>query len=269
MFGVVKSPNRVVLNETSGRLSQIEAVMSQLRGVAKKTPKGVNSDEPMAKNIGNDIASLTDQDFLLCDYKIPGFSLSDKRWCLFPVEMIDEVEFNSDAFDTLLLPPNRKMLVKSLVENHGTMHNSFDDMIKGKGKGLVFVLHGEPGVGKTFTAECIADHAKRPLYVMSSGELGVTPESVESNLNTALMLATAWKAIVLIDEADVFLEQRTAQDLTRNCLVSRKSLLLSVKLVSAGLRSLINPPSLPPHPRILSRHHLPHHQPHHHLRPRL
>jgi hypothetical protein len=44
----------------------------------------------------------------------------------------------------------------------------------------------------------------------------------EAHLNNVLMLATAWNAIVLIGEADLFLEQRTVQDLTRNCLVSRR-----------------------------------------------
>ena len=126
--------------------------------------------------------------------------------------------FNTDAFSSLLLPQSRKDLVHALVKNHGI--DGFDDFIKGKGKGLVFVLYGEPGVGKTFTAESVADDIQRPLYVLNTGELGVDPVSVESNLASALKLATRWGAIVLIDEADVFLEQRTIHDLTRNSLVS-------------------------------------------------
>jgi hypothetical protein len=66
----------------------------------------------------------------------------------------------------------------------------------------------------------VADYLQRPLYVLNSGELGVDPTLVESHLTDALMLATTWNAIVLIDEADVFLEQRSVQDLQRNCLVS-------------------------------------------------
>jgi hypothetical protein len=61
------------------------------------------------------------------------------------------------------------------------------------------------------------------LYTISSGELGVETASVEANLSTALQLATKWNAIVLIDEADVFLEQRRAKDLQRNALVSSES----------------------------------------------
>jgi len=174
----------------------------------------------IAENAETQLESLTTQDFMICDFQIPGFSLVDKKWCWFTIDFIQPVTFNSNAFKTLLLPPKHKDLVHALVKNHGS--DDFDDMIKGKGKGLVFVLYGEPGVGKTFTAESIADDIQRPLYVLSSGELGVEPADVESKLSFALKLATHWGAIVLIDEADVFLEQRTIHDLTRNSLVSRK-----------------------------------------------
>lgn len=83
------------------------------------------------------------------------------------------------------------------------------------------MLHGPPGVGKTLTAESIAEHTRRPLYTVTSGELGTKPEDLESNLSRILDIAAAWKAILLIDEADVFLEKRSATyDVTRNGLVS-------------------------------------------------
>lgn len=69
-------------------------------------------------------------------------------------------------------------------------------------------------------AESVAEITRRPLYTVSSGELGVGAGQVEGNLNIALRLATTWNAIVLIDEADVFLEQRNTHDLERNSLVS-------------------------------------------------
>ena len=68
--------------------------------------------------------------------------------------------------------------------------------------------------------ESVADFTKRPLYTITSGDLGVDAQTVEERLSKALALATAWKAIVLIDEADVFLAQRNNSDLQRNGLVS-------------------------------------------------
>ncbi|PVH72338.1 P-loop containing nucleoside triphosphate hydrolase protein [Cadophora sp. DSE1049] len=190
-FGESKSPNRVWLND--------------------RKPLWTKLDE-------EEIDVISDEDFMICDSQVPGFSLFDKKWCFFAVDFIKDVDFNDAAFQQLLLPKNHKEVVHALVKNHGS--DDFDDLIKGKGKGLVFVLHGVPGVGKTFTAESIADDVRKPLYVVNSGELGVTPYEVEMHLNSALRLATHWGAIVLIDEADVFLEQRTIHDLTRNCLVS-------------------------------------------------
>lgn len=194
MFGIIKSPNRI-------RLDGFKAM-----------PK--DCDVEYEKDY------ITDRDLMTADYRVPGYALQVKRWCWFAVDVIKPVTFNTEAFDSLLLPARQKSLVHSLVKTHAGGHDEFDDMIAGKGKGLVFVLHGCPGVGKTFTAESVADHIQRPLYILNSGELGIDPAQVEENLNRALMLAVAWNAILLIDEADVFLEQRSVKDLQRNCLVS-------------------------------------------------
>lgn len=66
----------------------------------------------------------------------------------------------------------------------------------------------------------VAEEMKKPLYSMSAGELGHTASQVEQGLHKVLELSTKWGAILLIDECDVFLEQRTNSDLERNKLVS-------------------------------------------------
>ena len=77
------------------------------------------------------------------------------------------------SFKRLVLPEDSKNLILALVSSHlGAEERRFNDIIKGKGRGLVMVLHGAPGVGKTLTAECIAEFTRRPLYVISSGDLG-------------------------------------------------------------------------------------------------
>ena len=93
-------------------------------------------------------------------------------------------------------------------------------MCTGKGRGLVAVLHGPPGTGKTLTAEGIAELLKCPLYMVSAGELGTNPRELEAELNKILDIAHSWGAVLLLDEADVFLEKRTIQDIHRNALVS-------------------------------------------------
>lgn len=46
---------------------------------------------------------------------------------------------------------------------------------------------------------------------------------VENRLSVLLSMAKKWNAIVLVDEADVFMQERAIQDLDRNALVSSKS----------------------------------------------
>ena len=73
---------------------------------------------------------------------------------------------------------------------------------------------------QTLTAESVAEIAEKPLYRVTCGDIGTDPDSVEKYLNTVLLLGKTWDCVVLLDEADVFLEQRTLTDLQRNALVS-------------------------------------------------
>jgi SpoVK/Ycf46/Vps4 family AAA+-type ATPase len=82
------------------------------------------------------------------------------------------------------------------------------------------LLSGPPGVGKTLTAESVAETMKVPLYTMSSGDLGTSPGAVETSLGNILEMNTKWNAVLLLDECDVFLEARSVHDLERNKLVS-------------------------------------------------
>ena len=56
--------------------------------------------------------------------------------------------------------------------------------------------------------------------MVGSGDLGTTASALDSALSSILDLASSWKAIVLIDEADVFLERRDVHDLLRNAMVA-------------------------------------------------
>ncbi|KAK0644823.1 hypothetical protein DIS24_g8468 [Lasiodiplodia hormozganensis] len=94
------------------------------------------------------------------------------------------------------------------------------DYVKGKGEGLIFLLHGKPGVGKTYTAECISAHIKRPLLNLTATDLGTEPLVIEKNLAKWFKLAASWNAVLLIDEADIYMEHRSVQDIARNSLVA-------------------------------------------------
>ena len=165
--------------------------------------------------------SFSDEELLIASPVVLGFAFSEKLWLEFTVSGISDVIWNSGAFDSLVLPDNQKSIVKALVSSHAFHPSrSIDDIISGKGKGLVAVLHGPPGTGKTLTAEGIADLLKCPLYMVSAGDLGTDPRTLEKELQNILDIAHSWGALLLLDEADVFLEKRSIHDIHRNALVS-------------------------------------------------
>ena len=143
----------------------------------------------------------------------------------------DELEqdgVTKDAFDLLEISSRNKGLIESLVTSHfkkKAMESSgveidSQDLIRGKGKGIVILLHGAPGVGKTATAEAVAQRWRKPLFPITCGDLGFTPESVQKELEEIFRLAHLWDCVLLLDEADVFITQREKNDLQRNALVS-------------------------------------------------
>ena len=178
-----------------------------------------NSTELVPQDV-LDVDPLTDDQCLLASAMVRGFSFTEKRWFEFFVDKLMPPAWNPDCFDQLVLPAAQKDLVQALVANHADQRSDFDDIVKGKGKGLIMVLHGPPGVGKTLTAETVAEYCKRPLYMVSSGDLGTNSETLDERLTKILDMASTWKAVLLIDEADVFLERRSLHDMERNSLVS-------------------------------------------------
>ena len=131
-----------------------------------------------------------------------------------------DANWNDQAFQDLVLDKPRKVLIHSMVKEHSSDDDAFDDIVSDKGKGIICLFSGPPGSGKTLTAEAVAEITKRPLYSVSAGDLGVQPGTVDKNLSEALELSSKWNAVLLLDEADVFLQQRTAQDVKRNALVT-------------------------------------------------
>lgn len=125
------------------------------------------------------------------------------------------------AFDSLVLAQDEKDLLLALVDrDQFSDGKTFDDFICGKGQGMIMLLCGPPGVGKTLTAESVAEHLRRPLYKLGAGDLGTAANVVEKNLGKALALCGHFGAVLLIDEADVFMEARSSNHIQRNELVS-------------------------------------------------
>lgn len=166
--------------------------------------------------------SSTDADeslFLFCCPEFHCFALQRKKWARVWIDDLEEVVFNEAAYPSLVLPNDYKELLLAFAEAQIDGYG-FDDVIAGKGQGILMLLAGPPGTGKTLTAEAVAEHMRRPLYSVSAGELGSSTGGMENELDKVLELSTRWNAVLLLDEADVFLEKRTDNDIQRNKVVS-------------------------------------------------
>ncbi|OIW31234.1 hypothetical protein CONLIGDRAFT_679961 [Coniochaeta ligniaria NRRL 30616] len=155
-----------------------------------------------------DPEDIDDEEKILLPPYVYGFVLRSRKWAMFDIDLIREVDYTS-GFEDLVLPAGHK--------ETGEMSM---DLVKGKGKGLVILLHGAPGVGKTSTAECVADTTKRPLFPITCGDIGDTASEVETNLEKNFQLAHKWGCVLLLDEADIFLQKRDKADIKRNAIVS-------------------------------------------------
>ncbi|CCF46130.1 AAA family ATPase [Colletotrichum higginsianum] len=130
----------------------------------------------------------------LVPLSMTGFNLKTKKWTDLSIDRFSEVQWNTGAFESLVISGKMKRLIQALITNQIEAEHS-TDIISGKGNGIIMLLHGGPGTG-------------------------TEPREVEKYLESVLHLGKTWGCVVLLDEADVFLEQRSLEDLKRNALVS-------------------------------------------------
>lgn len=175
---------------------------------------------------------LSEEDLVLVPKRMFAYALRERRFVPIDLTMLKPVRREKDVFANLRIQDEYKDVVHGLVMSHfrkkelercyaaEATDGPGQDLIQGKGRGLVVLLHGVPGVGKTATAEAVAMESHKPLFVITCGDLGLTPDEVETSLKNVFRLAHLWDCVLLLDEADVFLSQRSKSDMTRNALVS-------------------------------------------------
>ena len=177
------------------------------------------------------------EDLVFVSPLLRGFALKNKLWRMFLfstfsfrlqltsavyfyVDDISPVVWNDEAYGHLVYQEEQKDLVLTFVDNHQRLKGGVDDVIMGKGQGLILLLSGPPGTGKTLTAEAVADKTRRPLYYLQAEDLGTNATVLGSKIKKVFEMATEWDAVILLDEADVFMAKRDPGDIARNELVS-------------------------------------------------
>ncbi|PCH36944.1 nucleoside triphosphate hydrolase protein [Wolfiporia cocos MD-104 SS10] len=213
--------DRKTFIDTAPNYARFPHVSKTLSGehIDRHAMRSQRSDD--SQNTPDKIRNLSDEELLLTTPIVYGFSLSDKQWLEFNIEHVESFRWNDEAFAQLVIPPQNKAVLKTLLESYSSgAASAFDDFISGKGLGLVINLFGNPGTGKSLTAEAMSEELRKPLYVVGAGDLGTTAAAVDTSLTSVFKVAASWGAVCLIDEADVFLEERSLQLLERNAMVA-------------------------------------------------
>ncbi|KAF7515238.1 hypothetical protein G7054_g14676 [Neopestalotiopsis clavispora] len=180
--------------------------------------------------------ALTDECYNLFPARVWGYVFLRRKWYPLNISLLESAQMTesaqTDSFDKLVLPSGHKKIVRALVRTHAKRAAAMSsnstiplrrdfDIVKGKGRGLIILLHGAPGVGKTSTAECVAANAGKPLFPITIGDVGgESAVQVEQNLEKYFDLARKWNCVLLLDEADVFLGTRVDGNIAQNSLVS-------------------------------------------------
>jgi hypothetical protein len=174
-------------------------------------------------------ATVSTDDFHLLPRRLFAYSLQDRMFLAVDVSNLEPVEDRRAKSNDLIIKVEHKKMLHAVMKSHfeeKKVRSSSDvpvphqDIVHNKGRGLIILLHGVPGVGKTSTAETIASEFERPLLPITCGDLGLDPATVEKSLKQMFRAAQLWDCILLLDEAEVFLAERIPSDLSRNALVS-------------------------------------------------
>jgi hypothetical protein len=121
------------------------------------------------------------------------------------VNDMEPYRYQPELKDKLVLPEEQTDLIDILTAEMDVL---MDDIVAGKSGGTTVLCAGPPGVGKTLTAEVYSEIIKRPLYRVHSGQLGLNVAAMETALKDVLTRAQRWGAVMLIDEADVYIKRR-------------------------------------------------------------
>lgn len=146
---------------------------------------------------------------------VPCFDLKRHTRLRAHINNLTPYVYRKEVADNLVLPERDIKMVNLLVDES---QNTFKDVVTGKGASMNILSEGPPGTGKTVTAEVFAEFKERPLYSIQCSQLGMEPATVEKNLAVILTRANRWNAVLLLDEADVYIRKR-GSNMKHNAIV--------------------------------------------------
>lgn len=200
---------RVVNDVSVAKLGKIEDCIS-----VKSMPTISEDDEPGEAWFDYDEDSVTNFPVPLHPYVLV-FNLETHAHMWVPSEKLSPYKYRTDLINSLVLPERHKTLIGILTNDIDVLQA---DIVAGKSAGTIVLCHGEPGLGKTLTAEGYSEAAQKILYRVQSDQLGTEPNGLEKNLRQIFANAQRWGAVLLIDEVDIYVHER-GLDIDQNAIV--------------------------------------------------
>ncbi|KAF5026362.1 hypothetical protein F66182_1570 [Fusarium sp. NRRL 66182] len=219
---------------TKPRLGALKPVQPDLSECEEKVADGTYHlyDREVDQKAGDDFMSshqsdielvtlepgkIAEESLRLLPHWVPAYFFRTRRYARVDIDQMKDIDKSDEArdrsFESLVIKESHRSLLIGLVRNLVVGSNSEPspqgvgngstqiDIVRGKGRGLIILLHGPPGSGKTSTAETLAAYSRRPLYPITCGDLGTTPSAVEEALVEHTERAQRWGCILLLDEA--------------------------------------------------------------------
>ncbi len=146
---------------------------------------------------------------------VRAFSLRTRSFLYTDFRNTELYRYQTDIEQRLLLKPAHRKIIQAIF---AADEETIKDLIPGKTGGICVLAWGNPGVGKTLTAEVYAELKERPLYALSVSEIGTSPQEIEKNLQRVFTRVERWNAVLLFDECDVFLSKR-GEDIHQSAVV--------------------------------------------------
>ena len=104
----------------------------------------------------------SDDRLMLLPVRVYAYALQARKWRAVCIDDIRALDQDENAFDSLVLPREQKTLIEALVKNQirqadfsgsgdnktkaEQYHHGSMDIVRGKGRGLIILLHGAPGM---------------------------------------------------------------------------------------------------------------------------
>ena len=139
------------------------------------------------------------------------FDLTAEEFLICSAFNIERYIYDDSIKDKLILPSAHKMLIDVLTSQDS---QGISDIIYGKGQGTLILCKGEPGIGKTLTAQVVSEVLHKPLYTMDSSSI-ISSWDIRKKLAKSYDLVYKWNGILLFDEVDTLISRR-GTDLEKN-----------------------------------------------------